>query len=133
MKRLILGMCLLAATGCLQIGPTAPAPPVDRQVVLAPGTEATVSEAGVRIRFERVANDSRCPGDALCLTGGDAIVQITVIPVRGNRADYELHTGPLTPVMHDGLTISLVELSPYPFASRPFDPAEYRVTLRVKR
>jgi hypothetical protein len=39
----------------------------------------------------------------------------------------------MEPVTHDGLTISLVELQPYPFSSRTIEPGDYRATLRVTR
>ena len=46
---------------------------------------------------------------------------------------YPLHTGDMKPVTHEDLTIALVELSPYPFSSRPIQPGDYRATLRVTR
>lgn len=39
----------------------------------------------------------------------------------------------MAPVSHDDLTITLVELMPYPFSSMPFSPDQYRATLRVTR
>lgn len=46
---------------------------------------------------------------------------------------HGLHTGSMAPVTHANLTITLLELMPYPFASRPFHPDEYRATVRVTR
>jgi len=132
MKRALLGICLLAATACLNNSPVAPETPL--QVVLGPGDQAEVPGAGTRIRFEGVTGDSRCPGDAICITGGDAIVRVTVTPARGSSVNYELHTGDMKPVTHGVLTIALVELAPYPFSSLgPIDPKAYRATLRVSR
>ena len=133
MKRALLGMCLLVATACLRDSPVAPTP-VDRQVVLAAGAQTAVEGAGVSIRFEGVSGDSRCPGDAICITGGDAVVRITVLPAGGAAAAYDLHTGDMRPITHGALTIALVELSPYPFSSLPkIEPGDYRATLRVTR
>jgi hypothetical protein len=42
-----------------------------------------------------------------------------------------LQTGDLRPVVHNGLTIALVQLSPYPFSARTIAPEEYRATLKV--
>jgi hypothetical protein len=128
MKRLIVGICLLMAAACLQI--TAPGS-IDEQVTLGPGQQASV--AGLGIRFEDVTGDSRCPADALCIQGGDAVVKITVTQNGGTRVDFELHTGNVRPVTHRDLTISLVQLEPYPFSSHPIDPKDYRVTLRISR
>ncbi len=101
--------------------------------MLAPGQSAGVTEAGITIRFDGVSGDSRCPIDAICIQGGDALVRIAVIPSRGGTQDYALHTGDLRPVTHDDLTIALVELSPYPFSTRPIEPNDYRAKLRVTR
>ena len=47
--------------------------------------------------------------------------------------NYELHTGDMQPVQHEGLTIFLLQLAPYPFSSRMTPPEEYRATLKVAR
>lgn len=130
MKRVLLGICLLAATACLKNSPTAPSP-IDEQIVLAPGEQASVD--GVTLRFEGVLGDSRCPADALCVLGGDAIVKVRVTSGSGAPADVELHTGDMKPVTRGDVTIALVQLAPYPFSAHPIDPKDYRVTLRVTR
>jgi hypothetical protein len=124
--------CLLAVTACSEKSPSAPSP-IAREVVLAPGQTTTVPEAEINVRFDGVAGDSRCPGDAICILGGDALVQIAVIPRRGTARNYDLHTGDMRPVSHEELTISLIDLSPYPFSSRPIQPSDYRATLRISR
>jgi hypothetical protein len=104
---------------------------VDQRVVLAPGGTTTVP--GAAVRFEGVSNDSRCPGDAICVWGGDAIVRV-VVSSSGSASTYELHTFDLKPVQRGDLTISLETLSPYPFASLgPIKPGDYRATLRITR
>ena len=119
-------------TACSEKAPSAPSP-IAREVVLAPGQTAAVTEAGITLRFEGVSGDSRCPIDAICIQGGDALVQIAVIPGRGSARNYALHTGDMRAVSHEDLTIALVELSPYPFSARPIQPSDYRATLRVSR
>jgi hypothetical protein len=123
--------CLLAVTACSK-SPAAPSP-VSREVVLAPGQTAGVTEAGITLRFDGVSGDSRCPIDAICIQGGDALVEIAVLPTRGNSQAYALHTGDMRPVAYEDLTIALVELSPYPFSARSIQPSDYRATLRVTR
>jgi predicted small lipoprotein YifL len=128
----VLCFCLLALTACSRRGPLTPSP-IDRQVILAPGQTEAISEAGIRLRFEGVSGDSRCPADAFCVQGGDALVHVEVLPSDGGQQAYVLHTGDMRPVMHGDLTIALVQLSPYPFSSRTIEPADYRATLRVTR
>ena len=131
MRRLCLAICLLSITACSGTSATAPTP-VDSKVVLAPGENAVIASE-VSVRFVQVLGDSRCPGDALCILGGDAIVRIHVT-VAGVNAVRDLHTGLMQPVTVDDVRIELLDLQPYPFSSRPpIDPADYRATLRVVR
>ena len=132
MRNVGLLFCLLAATACSSNGPLTPAPPVNREVVVPVESSVTVPEASATITFQRVVGDSRCPADALCIQGGDAIVRIDVATPAG-RSGYDLHTGNNRPVAHHGLTIHLVQLEPYPFSAHPIDPATYKATLRVVR
>ena len=106
--------------------------PISKQVVLAPGQSVSLSEA-VELRFDGVSGDSRCPADAVCVWGGDALVQVAVLRARRGSQSYTLHTGDMRPVTHEDLTIALVELSPYPFSAKPIQPGDYRATLRISR
>jgi hypothetical protein len=45
---------------------------------MAPGVEALISGSSVRVRFDKVANDSRCKPGQTCIWEGDATVQLTV-------------------------------------------------------
>jgi hypothetical protein len=120
--------------GCATDSPVSPGGPVNERVVLAPGQTASVAGAGVQVRFLSVDGDSRCPADALCIQGGDAIVRIEAAPASGgSESPFELHTGTLQPVRYGDLTIALETLAPYPFTTRTIAPSEYRATLRITR
>ena len=124
-------LCVLAAA-CYTDVRTGPSPSVNRELVLAPGGVASIAEAALTVRFEGVTGDSRCPADAVCIQGGDAIVTIVVRSDAFTKS-YELHTGDMRPVTHEDLVIELVQLAPYPFSSHPIDPGDYRATLRIRR
>jgi hypothetical protein len=128
-----LGLCLLGVTGCDEKSPVAPTIPLSQRFALAPGDSATVEGSSLRVQFLRVSGDSRCPADALCIQGGDAIVHVRVTGTV--TADYELHTGgpPQFVVTPTGFRIELAELQPYPFSSRTISPGDYRATLVVTR
>jgi hypothetical protein len=130
---LSLGLCLLGVTGCDEKSPVAPTIPLSQRFALAPGDSATVEGSSLRVQFLRVSGDSRCPADALCIQGGDAIVHVRITGTV--TADYELHTGgpPQFVVTPTGFRIELVELQPYPFSSRTISPGDYRATLVVTR
>lgn len=127
-------MCVLVATACDEQTPSGPTVPLDAQFTLSPGESATVQGTSLRITFAGVTGDSRCPGDAFCIQGGDALVHIRAAR-GGNVAEYDLHTGDASraSVTHAGYRIALAELQPYPFSSRTIEPQDYRATLQVSR
>jgi hypothetical protein len=126
-----LGLCLATACDENPIGPTVP---VDRQFVLAPGEGATIEGTVVRMRFEEVTSDSRCPINAVCVQAGDAVVMIRVFDEIGSYP-YELHATDVTrkSATHRNVSIEVVDLQPVPFAGRPTDPSAYRATFKVTR
>ena len=130
MRHFLPAVCLLAATACSENSPSGPTP-IDQEVVLAQGQTAEFN-SGLSVRFVSVMGDSRCPIDAICIAGGDAIVRIHIASGTG-RGDRDLHTGNLEPVSFDNVQVRLVELVPYPFSGRTTPQAEYRATLRVLR
>lgn len=85
------------------------------------------------MEFTGVSGDSRCPADAICIQGGDALVHVRVST--GLTRSYELHTGDSSraAVTHGAFRIALVDLQPYPFSSRTIDPDDYRATMTVVR
>jgi hypothetical protein len=122
----LIGLLMLA--GCDERTPTSPSVPLNQPFTLAVGESATIAGAAARLEVLRVSGDSRCPVDAICIQGGDAVVHIAVHD-RG-VAEYELHTGDAAraSVRHGVLRITLVDLQPYPFSSRTIGPGEYRAT-----
>jgi hypothetical protein len=111
---------------------TGPTPPLNSDFTLAPRDVATIESTDATIRFHRVLSDSRCPADVNCVRAGEAIVLITVKSLRGVQ-DYELRSDARQPTQHDGLTITLVHVSPYPVSTQTIRPDAYRATFRVAR
>ena len=131
MRDALLGFCLLSVTMCAG-SPTRPTTSVNTEFTLAPGGEMKIEGTSLAVRFNDVTGDSRCPADVVCIQGGSADVRITA-QSDGSTRNYELRTGDMRPVQHGGLTISLVQVAPYPFSSRVIRPDEYRATLKVTR
>jgi hypothetical protein len=126
-------ICLLCVTACSGSSPVGTTVVLNQRFTLAPGDVAVVNGADIRVRFMRVTGDSRCPADAVCILGGDAIVHILAGEDSASSSSYELHTGDSSraSVVHGTARISLVELQPYPFSSRTIAPDDYRATLTV--
>ena len=130
---LILLLCSpFLGTGCTEKSPVGPAQ-LDERFTLAPGEAAAVRGTSLQVTFLSVTGDSRCPADAFCIQGGDAIVHVRAND--GGSARYELHTGDQSraAAVHAGFRITLEQLAPYPFSSRTIAPEEYRATLTVSR
>jgi hypothetical protein len=113
--------------------------PVDLNVALGTpfdmkiGTTALVP-GGLRVRFDAVASDSRCPINATCVHAGEAVVVMTFSERSRARVQQELRTNPTgSQVTHADYTISLMELQPYPFAGHPTPPSDYVATVTVTR
>jgi hypothetical protein len=133
-RSLTLLFCLLTVTACDENSPVGPTVNLSERFTLAPGEVARVQDVGLNVQFRMVTGDSRCPADAVCIQGGDAIVHVQVID-GGASSSYELHTGDASRAVatHGQVRIRLVELQPYPFSSRTIAPGDYRATLTVTR
>jgi hypothetical protein len=128
-RRALLLLTIVIA-GCASTS-VAPTGPFNKEVTVAQGKTASVVD-GVSLKFVAVSGDSRCPADAVCIQGGDAIVKLEV--TSGNDArEVELHTGNMQPVTSGNLTIELVQLTPYPFSGKTIQQEDYRATLKVSR
>jgi hypothetical protein len=125
-------LSLLALATCDQKTPAGPTVSLDQQFTLAPRETATVQGRGVRLQFDAVSGDSRCPSDAVCIQGGDAIVHVRASG-DGAVTMLELHSGDASraTASYGRVRVSLVELQPYPFSSRTIAPGDYRATLEV--
>jgi hypothetical protein len=98
--------------------------------ICAPVTRQTTDD--LRIRFDAVRSDSRCPIDAFCVRAGEAVIAIT-LSLRGEAAiGRDLETVPArSQVTHSRFTVTLSELQPYPRSDRQIQPADYIATFVV--
>ena len=80
--RTVVALAVLALVACDE-SVTAPTVGLNEEFVLAPGDVAKIADTGISIRFVGVRGDSRCPADAVCILGGDAIVDIEVLSFGG--------------------------------------------------
>jgi hypothetical protein len=132
MRLWMVAVCLLAATACDETNPIGPTVRLNQRFTLAPGEVSAIEGTTLQVQFVRVSGDSRCPADAVCIQGGDALVHVRAMDA-GASADYELHTGDSSraSATHKGMRIELVDLQPFPFSSRTIAPGDYRATLVV--
>ena len=137
--RVLSGVAVLfLAGGVACSSPTSPDGPFRTEVTLQPGQVTAVASTPLRVGFDRVAADSRCPADALCIQSGDALVVLRVSIEDRAAADILLRTrggttGDNLTAVVAGYELSIAGLQPYPISSSPIAPGDYRVTLTVEK
>lgn len=123
-------LALIACNGTKPLDPSVEVP-LGESFSLQIGQTARVSNSDLRIRFERVAEDSRCPTDVQCVWAGNARV-VLVVALGGDRQEVEMNTGvdPRT-VEVDGHSLTLEDLRPLPSTGQSIPREGYTATLVV--
>lgn len=142
LKTMIAGFAMIASVGCMMPSQPTPAGGVsptiqvqtDRQFDLMAYQEAVVEGTSLRIRFNTVSNESRCPSDVQCVWAGNAIV-ILSLTSSGNQSGSATLNTTLDPKFTDyaGYRIALVGLKPYPRSGSKIPTADYVATLEVRK
>jgi hypothetical protein len=89
---------------------------------------------GLKLTFDRVRADSRCPLDVICIQAGEAIVVLTLSQSAAAPAERELRTTPaFSDASYLSYVIKLVALAPYPRSTQQIRPEDYVATLTVER
>jgi hypothetical protein len=108
-------------------------PELGRPFDMKPAEVVTIQ--GLRITFEGVTEDSRCPTGAQCVWAGDSAATFTLEKPPSAAEHRTLHTNGRferqTDV--DAFVVRLEDVKPYPKEGAAISPDEYRVTLIVMR
>lgn len=125
--------CLVLFTGGSVVAAPV-APELDEEFTLAIGQVAVIEGEELAIRFDRVADDSRCPASVNCIWEGNARIVLTVFKPGNLPAKVSLNTNAAFPTEAEylGYDITLVRLEPYPATTRPIPAWRYRATLVVE-
>jgi hypothetical protein len=125
---------LLAAigVGCVVISPVGPGQlPLGQSFELRIGG-SVILVGGLRITFDHVRSDSRCPMNAFCVWSGDAVVGVSVSQGSGATAARELHTDASgSAASYLTYSIKLLTLAPSRRSDREIRPGDYVATLEV--
>jgi hypothetical protein len=125
-------LCASVSPGCADRPAQPSQVPFGQSFELRPGTSASLGN-GLKITFESVRSDSRCPTDVVCVWAGDAIVMVQLSQAAGSQVQRELHTDPGgSEASYLAYSITLVALAPYPRSDRQIRPADYVATLTVE-
>lgn len=128
MRQVLLVLAAGAALGCARNQPQQVAAGTEFELPL--GGAAQVA-GGPTVSFAEVAEDSRCPIDAVCIQAGKATVRLGI--QRGDSAS-ELLLSTRDGAIADTIgahEVRLVALLPPPRAATPTPTDSYRVTLLI--
>jgi hypothetical protein len=94
--------------------------------------ESVLTTDDIRIRFDTVRSDSRCPMDALCVRAGEAVIALTLSRDGEIPVGRELDTTPArSSTDFFNFRITLSQLQPYPRSDRQIQPGDYVGTFIV--
>ena len=124
----------LTWTACSVAGPTA-SPPIEsgKPFSLRVGDTVQSASDGLRIGFDGVSADSRCPKGEQCVWAGDAILRVWLQQGSGPRLTRDLHAAPRAgqAAVALGHELRLVRLDPYPISGKVIAARDYVATLTL--
>jgi len=102
---------------------------------LGVGQSVLITNAGIRVGFDELASDSRCPIGVFCIWEGNATVRIWGEVSPENRSFFELNSNSQfrTEAAYLGFIIRLLRVLPYPEEGTVSGPNDYTVTMVVVR
>lgn len=97
----------------------------------------TIVVEGIKVRFNAVESDSRCPSDVVCVWAGDAVASFVAeqnCNCDSPAIELKLHTM-LQPQSGSayGFKVELINLQPYPKTSSPTKQDAYYAWIRLTR
>jgi hypothetical protein len=132
----VLGLAL-ASCHSNQAGAQPIAINLNQSFTLGGGQEATINGENLRLRFDKVLEDSRCPRSVECFWTGQARIALLVEPNGRGETTLEFNTNPAPGQNNqtarlDEFTITMESLDPYPQTiDQPIRLGDYRATLSV--
>ncbi|HEY7369230.1 MAG TPA: hypothetical protein VIA29_05030 [Thermoanaerobaculia bacterium] len=136
MRRVAAPVALLSLVGCQNSsGPTAPdGVRLGAPFLLRAGESAEIQSEAVRISFEMVTADRRCPSDVTCGWEGEARTALVFDLESEEPLRFELSTHQPRNADHAGYRTTLRRVLPEaPGAGERIPPSDYVVELQVDR
>ncbi len=104
------------------------------EITLAPGTYADITSANLRVIFDNVVSDSRCPLNVACIWAGSATIQFTMSRISDDRkltpVTLATESGRDTATVY-GQLLRLVRVDPTLTTTNPQPQSAYRATLKI--
>ena len=102
---------------------------------LGVGESVRIIDAGIRVGFDLILSDSRCPRRVECIWEGNAEARAWAKAPRTDRSLFRLNTNPRFPTeaLVLGFIIRMLNVAPYPEDGTFIDPNTYKATMVVVR
>jgi hypothetical protein len=134
MKLAMLPLLFLLAVTLAQPASRVNHPALSQNFDLKVGQTVSVQDTPLKISFQSVAEDSRCPEDVTCVWAGNAKVVLKVGKGRRVSTTINLNSG-LNPkhLIYQGYDIKLVGVAPARNTKTKIGPSDYVITLAVTK
>lgn len=109
---------------------------LDTQIKLAINQNLLIESEGLKVKFLKVTEDSRCPSDVTCIWAGQVGVLVNVSQNGKDLGDINLVLGPdkeLAEKKINGYLIRLVKVDPYPISTKKIEPSDYKITVIISK
>lgn len=105
-----------------------------KEFTIKVGEQVVIQEAGLKISFSVVKEDSRCPTGVNCIWAGNGKIVVKVSKTGKKAADVQLNTG-IEPRngRYQDYDIKLIGLDPYPKENVGIKRGDYVATLVVSK
>ncbi|MGI0491277.1 hypothetical protein ACN4EG_05660 [Alkalinema pantanalense CENA528] len=107
--------------------------PIDSELLLKPGQEVVLSQSPIKLTFDSVLTDSRCPIEVNCYWAGNAEVKLKLQRKRKITTAILNTVEREQVVKYRGYTIRLSKLSPDRHSGKVISPNDYEVTLKINK
>ncbi|MCB8998843.1 MAG: hypothetical protein H6540_02075 [Bacteroidales bacterium] len=109
--------------------------PLDESVELKKGNVKLNKEEGIRLIFDSLVEESRCPIGVECVWEGNAAAAFTCYNAQNIKTDFILNTNSsfVTDTLVFGYRIKLLDLKPYPIYNLEINPEDYTAYVEISR
>ena len=134
MRRSVFVAVLLLAFTSIAAQPGKRVIVLEQEFKLKMGESAEMPREGLKIEFDSVAEDSRCPKGVTCIWAGNAKILLKVKKDGGKHTNVELNTNinPKT-CRYLEYELRLKELKPYPEGDQTIKSSDYEVILTMHK
>lgn len=130
-KYLAASMALITTLLAVSCGPATLKTTLGEQVMLRPEQTTVIGATGLKIKFLKITEDSRCPAGATCIQAGQVTAQVQITSDNETKQLALTAPGSSPGSSTFGVYSLTFNVEPYPRVNQQIKPAEYRLLLTV--